>query len=94
MYTGFSKGGCIIVIGKAKRGGSDHVSEGMQGRFVVTMVWCPLVRNEEGHDSSGARVGQYVDPVNRSTDVLVGSPVFWLVRVVRVKTGYGFYGAA
>ena len=38
VEKGFSEGGCVIGIGKTKRGGYDQVSEGIQCRFVVTMV--------------------------------------------------------
>ena len=52
------------VIGKTKRGCSDEVYEGMQEGFVVTMIKCPLLGGEEGHNSSGVRVGQYGEPVH------------------------------
>ena len=33
------------------------MSEGMQARFVVTVIWCPLVGGEEGKGSSYVGVG-------------------------------------
>ena len=60
----YSEGRCIRVIGKTKRGCSDEVYEGMQEGFVVTMIKCPLLGGEEGHNSSGVRVGQYGEPVH------------------------------
>ena len=39
------------MIGNTKRGGDDKVSEGVHGRFIVTIFWCPLVGRKEGQDS-------------------------------------------
>ena len=61
------------MIGKTKIGFSDKVSEGVQGRFVLTMIQRPLVGRKEGQDSSGIRAGLYVEPVNRFLDILVGN---------------------
>ena len=64
------------MIGKTKRGGADQVSEDIQGHFVVTVVWCPLIGGKEGRDGSGVRAYQYGNPVNRSTDGLLGNLAF------------------
>ena len=46
-----------MAIENTKRGGSDKVSEGVQGRFVVTMIWYPLLVRKEGHEGSGVGSG-------------------------------------
>ena len=53
----FSEVGCVMAIENTKRGGSDKVYEGVQGRFVVTMIWYPLVVRKEGHEGSGVGSG-------------------------------------
>ena len=66
----------------------------MQGRFVVTVIWCSSVGGEEGQDSSDVRAGNYGEPVNRSVDGLVGGLTFGEVGVVRFRIRYGVYGEA
>ena len=44
----FGGGSCIIMVCKPEVGGDDKLSEGIQGRFVVNVIWCSLVGGEEG----------------------------------------------
>ena len=60
----------------------------MQGRFIVTVIWCPLVGGKEGQKESDIGAIQDVDPVNLSTDILVGGLAFGEVGAVRVRIGY------
>ena len=70
---GFDEFWCIGMICKTKGGGADKVYEGIQGRFVVTVIRCALLGGEEGKDSSDIRAGQYGQPVNGTGDgVVVG----------------------
>ena len=39
----FGEGWCVGVVSKAKGGVSDQVLEGVQGRFIETVVWCALL---------------------------------------------------
>ena len=89
----FSEGECIIVIERTKRRCDDKVYDDVQGRFVLTMIRCPLVGRKEGQDGSGIEAGCYGDPVNQSEYGLVGGLVFGEVRVVRVRIGYGVDGS-
>ena len=54
----------------------------MQGQFVVTMIWCPLVGGEEGQNGSDVGAGRNGKIVNRSGDGLVSSLAFGEVRLV------------
>ena len=64
VKEGFCEVGCVRVIGKTKRVGADLVSDCMQDRFVVAVVWCPLVGGKEGKDGRDFGAGRYGEPVN------------------------------
>ena len=53
----FGEGGCIIVVCNTKIGGADKLYEGMQDRFIVIVIWCPLVGGKGGHNRIGVRAG-------------------------------------
>ena len=76
----FSDGGCVRVICNIKRGGADYISEGMQGRSVVTMIWCPLVGGKWGHNGSNVRAGRYGEPVKLINPQIDWKVVFCLGR--------------
>ena len=39
LDEGFGEGWCVGMICNTEGGGADKVSEGIQGRFVVSVVW-------------------------------------------------------
>ena len=64
----FGEGGCVGVVGNSKGGGSDQVLEGVQGRFVVAVLWCALVCRQEGQNSGDIRASRDDQPVNGTSD--------------------------
>ena len=43
VNKGFGEGWCVGMVCKNKGGGADKVSEGIQSRLLVAVVWYPLV---------------------------------------------------
>ena len=53
----FGEGRCVRVIGNNNIVGDDYVYEGMQGHFVMDVIWCHLVGGEEVKNSRNVRTG-------------------------------------
>ena len=54
---GFDESWCVGMVCETKGRSSDKVSEGIQGRFLVTIIWCPLIGGQEGQDCGDIKVG-------------------------------------